>query len=67
VPGYYTRQQLENQLRYPNRGGGDFTDAGDPEADVSKYFDQNGCVAKENVHDGCCNVAIAMPPWSTPR
>ena len=59
----YTRAQLESQLRHPNRGG-DVGDAGDPDADVSMYFDANGCLPAKLVEDGCCNAAVAGPTFN---
>ena len=59
----YTRAQLESQLRHLNRGG-DIGDAGDPDADVSMYFDQNGCLPAKLVQDGCCNPAASGPAFN---
>ena len=60
VSSCYTRAQLEEQVRHPNRGG-DIADAGDPDADVSIYFDPNGCLPANMVSSSCCNPAVSGP------
>ena len=59
----YTHEQLVSQLVNPPFGG-EATDAGQPDADISGNFDANGCLPANLVQDGCCNAAVAGPKWS---
>ena len=51
----YTHEQLEAQWHSPPMGGDVAEDAGPPP------WDADGCLPKEHVRDGCCNVAVTGP------
>ena len=55
----YTRDQLENLVRY---GGGQIPlDPPRTDAEVAAAFLSNGCTSVEYVFDGCCNPAVSGP------
>jgi hypothetical protein len=55
----YTRDQLENLVRY---GGGQIPlDPPRTDAEVAAAFLSNGCTSAEYVFDGCCNPAVSGP------
>jgi hypothetical protein len=60
-----THEQLESMLLNPPRGG-DAEDAG-ADADVSIYFDENGCLPSTMVRNDCCNLATSGPVLSGDR
>lgn len=58
-----THAQLEALLRNPPRGG-DVEDAGEPDAEVSKSFDPNGCLPAPLVRNDCCSPATSGPVFN---